>query len=114
MARAAGAVIEDVDGNVLIDLGPGIAVTSVGASAPEVAAAVISPGASLKREAGRHATRASARPVSPVISPSPSLKRYQWLIPMVLRPSFPGDIAEASLKLRLRDAIGRCLRSFPR
>ncbi|MBO3103190.1 4-aminobutyrate--2-oxoglutarate transaminase [Cellulomonas fengjieae] len=38
--RAAGAVIEDVDGNVLIDLGSGIAVTSVGASAPEVTAAV--------------------------------------------------------------------------
>lgn len=40
VARAAGAVIEDVDGNVLVDLGSGIAVTSVGASAPEVAAAV--------------------------------------------------------------------------
>ena len=38
--RAAGAVIEDVDGNVLIDLGSGIAVTSVGSSAPEVVAAV--------------------------------------------------------------------------
>ena len=40
VARAAGAVLEDVDGNVLIDLGSGIAVTSVGASAPEVVAAV--------------------------------------------------------------------------
>src|SRR5688572_3124075 len=40
VTRAAGAVIEDVDGNVLIDLGSGIAVTSVGASAPEVTAAV--------------------------------------------------------------------------
>ncbi|WP_028047020.1 4-aminobutyrate--2-oxoglutarate transaminase [Cellulomonas sp. URHE0023] len=40
VARAAGAVIEDVDGNVFVDLGSGIAVTSVGASAPEVAAAV--------------------------------------------------------------------------
>jgi len=40
VSRAAGAVIEDVDGNVLIDLGSGIAVTSVGASAPEVTAAV--------------------------------------------------------------------------
>lgn len=40
VARASGAVIEDVDGNVLIDLGSGIAVTSVGASAPEVTAAV--------------------------------------------------------------------------
>ena len=39
-ARASGAVIEDVDGNVLVDLGAGIAVTSVGASHPEVAAAV--------------------------------------------------------------------------
>ena len=33
-------MIEDVDGNVFVDLGSGIAVTSVGASAPEVAAAV--------------------------------------------------------------------------
>jgi 4-aminobutyrate aminotransferase/(S)-3-amino-2-methylpropionate transaminase len=40
VARASGAVLEDVDGNVLIDLGSGIAVTSVGASAPEVVAAV--------------------------------------------------------------------------
>ncbi|WP_051274842.1 4-aminobutyrate--2-oxoglutarate transaminase [Cellulomonas sp. URHD0024] len=40
VARASGAVIEDVDGNVFVDLGAGIAVTSVGASAPEVAAAV--------------------------------------------------------------------------
>lgn len=34
--RADGAVIRDVDGNQLIDLASGIAVTSVGASAPEV------------------------------------------------------------------------------
>ncbi|MFI2752736.1 4-aminobutyrate--2-oxoglutarate transaminase [Cellulomonas sp. P22] len=40
VARASGGVIEDVDGNRLIDLGSGIAVTSVGASAPEVVAAV--------------------------------------------------------------------------
>ena len=40
VSRASGAVIEDVDGNVFVDLGSGIAVTSVGASAPEVAAAV--------------------------------------------------------------------------
>ena len=40
VSRASGAVIEDVDGNVFVDLGAGIAVTSVGASAPEVAAAV--------------------------------------------------------------------------
>ena len=39
-ARASGAVIEDVDGNVLIDLGSGIAVTSVGGSHPAVVAAV--------------------------------------------------------------------------
>lgn len=38
--RAGGAVVEDVDGNRLVDLGSGIAVTSVGASAPEVVAAV--------------------------------------------------------------------------
>ncbi|TDD02997.1 4-aminobutyrate--2-oxoglutarate transaminase [Saccharopolyspora terrae] len=39
-ARAAGGVVEDVDGNVLIDLGSGIAVTTVGASAPRVIDAV--------------------------------------------------------------------------
>jgi 4-aminobutyrate aminotransferase/(S)-3-amino-2-methylpropionate transaminase len=38
--RAGGGVLRDVDGNTLIDLGSGIAVTSVGASAPEVAAAI--------------------------------------------------------------------------
>ncbi|MDM8083529.1 4-aminobutyrate--2-oxoglutarate transaminase [Cellulomonas cellasea] len=40
VARAGGAIIEDVDGNRLVDLGSGIAVTSVGASSPEVVAAV--------------------------------------------------------------------------
>jgi len=40
VARAAGGVIEDVDGNTFIDLGSGIAVTSVGNAAPEVSAAV--------------------------------------------------------------------------
>jgi 4-aminobutyrate aminotransferase/(S)-3-amino-2-methylpropionate transaminase len=38
--RAAGGVVVDVDGNSLIDLGSGIAVTNVGNSAPEVVAAV--------------------------------------------------------------------------
>ncbi|WP_146341298.1 4-aminobutyrate--2-oxoglutarate transaminase [Nesterenkonia sp. NBAIMH1] len=38
--RAEGGVVEDVDGNRLIDLGSGIAVTSVGASAPRVVAGV--------------------------------------------------------------------------
>lgn len=38
-ADADGGVLVDVDGNSLIDLGSGIAVTTVGASAPEVAAA---------------------------------------------------------------------------
>jgi 4-aminobutyrate aminotransferase/(S)-3-amino-2-methylpropionate transaminase len=37
---AGGGVIVDADGNSLIDLGSGIAVTSVGNAAPEVAAAV--------------------------------------------------------------------------
>ncbi len=36
VARAHGGLIEDVDGNVLIDLGSGIAVTTVGSSAPAV------------------------------------------------------------------------------
>ncbi|GAA4962428.1 4-aminobutyrate--2-oxoglutarate transaminase [Kineococcus glutinatus] len=39
-AAAGGGVVVDVDGNSLIDLGSGIAVTSVGNSAPGVAAAV--------------------------------------------------------------------------
>ncbi|WP_027943852.1 4-aminobutyrate--2-oxoglutarate transaminase [Amycolatopsis taiwanensis] len=38
--RASGGVVEDVDGNVLIDLGSGIAVTTVGVSAPRVVDAV--------------------------------------------------------------------------
>ncbi len=38
--RAAGGVVVDVDGNSLIDLGSGIAVTNVGHAAPEVVAAV--------------------------------------------------------------------------
>src|SRR6266498_1543424 len=40
-ARAAsGAIVEDVDGNRLIDLGAGLAVMNVGNSAPAVQAAV--------------------------------------------------------------------------
>jgi 4-aminobutyrate aminotransferase/(S)-3-amino-2-methylpropionate transaminase len=38
--RAWGGLVEDVDGNHLIDLGSGIAVTTVGASAPRVVRAV--------------------------------------------------------------------------
>ncbi len=38
--RASGGVIEDVDGNRLIDLGSGFAVTTVGSSAPRVVEAV--------------------------------------------------------------------------
>jgi 4-aminobutyrate aminotransferase/(S)-3-amino-2-methylpropionate transaminase len=38
--QASGGIVVDVDGNQLIDLASGIAVTSVGASAPEVVAAV--------------------------------------------------------------------------
>ena len=40
VARAAGGVLEDVDGNRLIDFASGIAVTTVGNAAPEVVAAV--------------------------------------------------------------------------
>lgn len=40
VAQAGGGVIVDVDGNHLIDLASGIAVTSVGASAPEVVSQV--------------------------------------------------------------------------
>jgi 4-aminobutyrate aminotransferase/(S)-3-amino-2-methylpropionate transaminase len=38
--RAQGGILLDVDGNSLIDLGSGIAVTSVGVSAPQVVSAV--------------------------------------------------------------------------
>lgn len=40
VAEAGGGIVVDVDGNHLIDLASGIAVTSVGASHPEVVAAV--------------------------------------------------------------------------
>src|SRR3954452_7291442 len=40
VARAGGGILVDVDGNQLIDFGSGIAVTSVGNSAPEVVARV--------------------------------------------------------------------------
>lgn len=40
VTRAAGGVIEDVDGNRLIDLGSGIAVTTIGNSSPRVVDAV--------------------------------------------------------------------------
>jgi 4-aminobutyrate aminotransferase/(S)-3-amino-2-methylpropionate transaminase len=39
-ARAGGGIVVDVDGNALIDFGSGIAVTTVGNSAPEVVARV--------------------------------------------------------------------------
>src|SRR3954470_6703111 len=39
-ARASGAIVEDVDGNRLIDFATGIAVLNVGHAAPEVVAAV--------------------------------------------------------------------------
>ncbi|SPM43286.1 4-aminobutyrate aminotransferase or related aminotransferase, partial [Mycobacterium numidiamassiliense] len=40
VTRAAGGIVEDVDGNRLIDLGSGIAVTTIGNSAPRVVDAV--------------------------------------------------------------------------
>lgn len=40
VARASGGIIEDVDGNRLIDLASGIAVTTIGNSAPRVVEAV--------------------------------------------------------------------------
>ncbi len=39
-ARAAGGIVEDVDGNRLIDLGSGIAVTTIGNASPRVVEAV--------------------------------------------------------------------------
>ena len=41
VARAGGGIIEDVDGNRLIDFASGISVTNVGNSAPRVARAVV-------------------------------------------------------------------------
>jgi 4-aminobutyrate aminotransferase/(S)-3-amino-2-methylpropionate transaminase len=38
--RASGGIVEDVDGNLFIDLAAGIAVTTVGSAAPRVVAAV--------------------------------------------------------------------------
>lgn len=40
VSRAEGGIVEDVDGNRLIDLGAGIAVTTVGASHPKIVKAV--------------------------------------------------------------------------
>ncbi len=40
VARAGGGIVEDVDGNRLIDLGSGIAVTTIGNAAPRVVDAV--------------------------------------------------------------------------
>jgi 4-aminobutyrate aminotransferase / (S)-3-amino-2-methylpropionate transaminase / 5-aminovalerate transaminase len=40
IARGGGGILEDVDGNRLIDLGSGIAVTTIGNSAPRVVGAV--------------------------------------------------------------------------
>ena len=39
-ARASNAIVEDVDGNRLIDFATGIAVLNVGHTAPEVVAAI--------------------------------------------------------------------------
>ena len=39
-ARASGGIVEDVDGNRFVDFASGIAVTTVGASAPRVVASV--------------------------------------------------------------------------
>ncbi|CAN5164575.1 4-aminobutyrate--2-oxoglutarate transaminase [soil metagenome] len=39
-ARAGGGIVQDIDGNSLIDFGSGIAVTTIGNSAPRVVAAV--------------------------------------------------------------------------
>ncbi|MGB7807023.1 MAG: aminotransferase class III-fold pyridoxal phosphate-dependent enzyme, partial [Actinomycetota bacterium] len=39
-ARASGSIVEDVDGNRLIDFATGIAVLNVGHTAPEVVAAI--------------------------------------------------------------------------
>ena len=66
-ARAGGGIVVDVDGNHLIDLGSGIAVTTVGNSAPRVVAAVQRAGRGvhphlLHGHALRGLRRASPRP----------------------------------------------------
>ncbi|TPX03373.1 aminotransferase class III-fold pyridoxal phosphate-dependent enzyme, partial [Schumannella luteola] len=47
MDHGAGAILVDVDGNQLIDLGCGIGVTTIGHAHPEVAAAVAEQAAKL-------------------------------------------------------------------
>ena len=54
ITSASGGLLTDADGNVLIDFGSGIAVTSVGHSAPEVAGLIPVP-----RPAGRPGGRAA-------------------------------------------------------
>ena len=51
-SAAGGGVLVDVDGNSLIDLGSGIAVTSVGNAAPRVVEAV-------RQQVGQFTTRVS-------------------------------------------------------
>src|SRR5688572_31357626 len=41
MARGAGAIVEDVDGNQFLDCAAGIAVNSTGHSHPDVVAAIV-------------------------------------------------------------------------
>src|SRR5688572_20623172 len=41
MARGAGAVVEDVDGNLFLDCAAGIAVTATGHSHPQVVQAIV-------------------------------------------------------------------------
>ena len=53
VARAGGGIIEDVDGNRLIDFASGISVTNVGNSAPRVVAAVTNRSSSSRTRASR-------------------------------------------------------------
>ncbi len=61
--RGEGAILEDVDGNRLLDLGSGIAVTSIGHAVPEVVDAVSRAGRRLHPHLlhGRRPTRATSR-----------------------------------------------------
>ena len=55
-ARASGAIIEDVDGNRLLDLATGISVLNVGHTSPEVVAA-----AQRQNDRGRHPDNTGSR-----------------------------------------------------
>ena len=85
VADADGGIIHDVDGNSFIDLGSGIAVTSVGASDPAVVGAV--------KEAVEHFTHTCF-----MVTPYEGLRRRR----RAAEPAHPGRPREAHRPLQLR------------